>query len=167
MRADRECGTSWSGCGLVKRSLRCRFGGIEPHITSWFQSHSRDQVFASPCRNHRENRMAASQGVKALGRRELFSWRTLSIISLLEENPTHRSTDTTFLMNPWWYTGFASSRWPKYPGVSVLPIPSVSHFIARSMVPIRGSLRPPRLGRPFSYVSEVSISQTDILRCKG
>ena len=100
MRADRECGTSWSGCGLVKRSLRCRFGGIEPHITSWFQSHSRDQVFASPCRNHRENRMAASQGVKALGRRELFSWRTLSIISLLEENPTHRSTDTTYRCCP-------------------------------------------------------------------
>ena len=32
------------------------------------------------------------------------------------------------------------------------------------MVPIRGSLNPPRLGRPLSYVSLVSISHTDILR---
>jgi len=91
--------------------------------------------------------------------------RTLSIISLLLECPTHRSTCTTFLINPWWYTGLASSRCPKYPGVSVLPIPSVSHFIARSMVPIRGSDKPPRFGLPFSYVSLVSISHTDILRC--
>ena len=88
-------------------------------------------------------------------------------MSLLLENPTHRKTEMTFLMNPWWYTGFASSRCPKYPGVSVEPIPSVSHFIARSMVPMRGSLNPPRLGRPFSYVSAFSISHTDIFLCTG
>ena len=33
------------------------------------------------------------------------------------------------------------------------------------MVPIRGSDKPPLFGLPFSYVSEVSISHTDIFRC--
>jgi hypothetical protein len=41
----------------------------------------------------------------------------------------------------------------------------VSHLVWRSIVPNRGSLRPPILGLPLSYVSLFSILHTDICRC--
>lgn len=45
--------------------------------------------------------------------------------------------------------------------------PPVVHFRDRSMVPSRGSDRPPSLGRPFSYVWLVSILATEYRRCRG
>jgi hypothetical protein len=44
--------------------------------------------------------------------------------------------------------------------------PSVMHSAPPlSMVPSLGSLRPPIFGRPFSYISVVSILATEYLRC--
>jgi len=54
----------------------------------------------------------------------------------------------------------ANSMCPKYPGQSVELAPSVVQtrpVAFFSMVPMRRSLRPPCLGRPFSYVSGDSI----------
>lgn len=69
-------------------------------------------------------------------------------------------------MNPIWNMGFASSRWPKWPGHSAMLAVQVSHFIFLSIVPSRGSLNPPIFGLPLSVVSPCSICTTDICLCK-
>ena len=53
--------------------------------------------------------------------------------------------------SPGWYTGLASSMWPKWPGHSDMPSPQIWHLKLRSMVPIRGSISPPIfLGHSFA-----------------
>ena len=58
-----------------------------------------------------------------------------------------------FVRKPGWKTGLARSRWPKWPGHSVMFPAQVWQREDRSTAPCRGSMRPPSLGRPPSYVS--------------
>lgn len=80
---------------------------------------------------------------------------------------TQRIMLSTVLRKPMWNIGFASSKWPKWPGHSAILAIQVSHFIFRSIVPSLGSLNPLGLGFPLSVVSPCSICTTDICLCKN
>mmetsp|Transcript_10820 Transcript_10820/g.37579 ORF Transcript_10820/g.37579 Transcript_10820/m.37579 type:complete len:213 (+) Transcript_10820:4195-4833(+) len=80
----------------------------------------------------------------------LYLGSFLSSSSLEEEKLTQRSTLSTTFRKPWWNTGLASSRWPKYPGQLMWSASSVWHLSPRSSVPSRRSDTPPFTGFPFS-----------------
>lgn len=89
---------------------------------------------------------------------------TGSTRSLEQKKQTHLRTLMVFTRKPIWNTGLASSIWPKCPGHSEMFPAHVWHLADLSMVPWRGSMRPPNLGRPPSVTSEYLIppSVTDM-----
>lgn len=93
--------------------------------------------------------------------------QTGSTSSLEQKKQTHRRTLMVFTRKPMWKTGLASSMCPKCPGHSEMLPAHVWHRAVLSMVPWRGSMSPPSLGRPPSVTSEYRIppSVTDMRRC--
>lgn len=85
-----------------------------------------------------------------------------------QKKHTHRKILIVFVKNPTWYTGLASSMCPKWPGHSVILPAHVWQRAVLSIVPCRGSMRPPSFGRPPSVVSGYLIppSVTDKRLCR-